>query len=116
MDRREFLQKSAMAAAGSAAVGGTALSYSRIAGANDRIALGHAGIGTRGRELDGMTAELKSTKNVEMTAVCDLWTGNRERAVAANQKYYGKAPRAIRVPEDLLRLSDVDAVLISTPE
>src|SRR5262245_63110642 len=116
MDRREFLQKSAMAAAGSTAAGVTALSYSRIAGANDRISIGHAGIGTRGKELDGMTAELKSTKNVEMTAVCDLWTGNLDRAVAANQKYYGRAPRAVRHLEELLALKDIDAVIISTPE
>src|SRR5262249_14835037 len=104
MNRREFLHKSAMAAAGGAAVGKTALSYGRIAGANDRISLGHIGIGTRGKELDGMAAELKTKKNVEMTAVCDLWSGNLDRAVAANQKYYGRAPRAVRHMEDLLTL------------
>jgi predicted dehydrogenase len=51
-----------------------------------------------------------------MTAVCDLWTGNLDRAVAANQKYYGRAPRAVRHMEELLALKDVDAVIISTPE
>jgi predicted dehydrogenase len=116
MNRREFLQKSAMAAAGSATTKGTALSYSRIVGANDRISVGHIGIGTRGKELDGMTAELQQTKNVEMTAVCDLWTGNLDRAVAANQKYYGRTPRAVRHIEELLALRDLDAVIISTPE
>src|SRR2546425_4687213 len=40
INRREFLQKSAVVAAGSAAVSKTALSYSRIVGANDRISLG----------------------------------------------------------------------------
>ena len=116
MNRRAFLQSSAIVAAGSTAVGNAALSYERIAGANDRISLGHAGIGTRGKELDGMAAELKSAKNVEMTAVCDLWTGNLERAVAANQKYYGRPPRAVRHMEELLALKDIDAVIISTPE
>jgi len=116
MNRREFLHKSAAVAAASAAMADTALSYSRIAGANDRISIGHIGIGTRGKELDGMTAELKNSKNVEMTAVCDLWTGNLERAVATNQKYYGQAPRAVRHIEELLGLKDLDAVIISTPE
>jgi len=51
-----------------------------------------------------------------MTAVCDLWRHNLERAVAANQRYYGKAPRALRHPQELLALKDVDAVMISTPE
>jgi predicted dehydrogenase len=116
LNRREFLQKSAAVAAASTALNSTALSYSRIGGANDRISLGHIGVGSRGTELDGIVAFLKDTKNVEVSAVCDLWTHNLERAVAANQKYYGKAPRALRHPQELLALKDVDAVMISTPE
>src|SRR5689334_12228219 len=116
INRRKFLQKSAVVAAGSAALGSTALSYSRIAGANDRISLGHIGVGNRGSELDGIVARIKDQKNVEMTAVCDLWSHNLERAVAANQKHYSKAPRALRHPQELLALKDVDAVVISTPE
>ena len=116
LKRREFLQKGAVVAAGSAALSNTALSYTRIAGANDRISLGHIGIGNRGSELDGIVGLLKETKNAEVTAVCDLWTHNLERAAAANQKYYGKAPRALRHPQELLALKDVDAVMISTPE
>src|SRR6267142_576802 len=61
INRREFLQKSAVVAAGNAALSSTALSYSRIAGANDRISLGHIGIGNRGGELDGIVALLKDT-------------------------------------------------------
>jgi len=80
------------------------------------ISLGHIGVGNRGAELDGIVALLKGGKNAEVTAVCDLWTNNLERAVAANQKYYGKAPRALRHPQELLALKDVDAVMISTPE
>ena len=116
INRREFLQKSAAVAAGSAAISNTALSYSRIIGANERISLGHIGVGNRGSELDGIVARLKEEKNVEMTAVCDLWTQNLQRAVAANEKYYSKAPRGLQRPQDLLALKDVDAVIISTPE
>lgn len=116
MNRREFLQTTAVVAAGGATFNSTALSYSRIAGANDRIALGHIGVGVRGSELQGMAAELKNTKNVEMTVVCDLWTGNLDRAVAQNQKYYGRAPKAYRHAEEMLAAGNVDAVLISTPE
>src|SRR6195256_1704807 len=116
INRREFLQKGAVVAAGGAALSNTALSYTRISGANDRISLGHIGIGNRGAELDGIVALLKGGKNAEVTAVCDLWTHNLERAVAANQKYYDKAPRALRHPQELPALKDVDAVMISTPE
>src|SRR5215470_7802369 len=116
LNRRDFLQKGATVAAGTAALASTALSYARIVGANDRISLGHIGVGNRGSELDGIAARLKDEKNVEMTAVCDLWTHNLERAVSANEKYYGRAPRGLHHPRELLELKDVDAVLISTPE
>ncbi|MBS1851178.1 MAG: Gfo/Idh/MocA family oxidoreductase [Acidobacteria bacterium] len=116
MNRREFLQNSAVVAAGTAALSSTALSYDRIVGANDRISLGHIGPGVRGMELTGMVGELKDKFNVEMTAVCDLWTHNLEQSVEANRKIYGKAPRAFRHPEELIALKDLDAVIISTPE
>ena len=115
IDRRTFLGHSARIAAG-ATVATTALSYSRILGANDRISLGHIGIGNRGRGLAAIVGALKDAHNVEMTAVCDLWTVNRDRAVALNQKLYGRAPRAFADPEALTALKDVDAVLIATPE
>jgi len=53
---------------------------------------------------------------VEMSAVCDLWRLNREKAVATNAKYYGRPPRAFQHIEDVITLKDVDAVIISTPE
>jgi predicted dehydrogenase len=115
VDRRHFLERSA-SMAGAAAVATTALSYSRILGANDRISIGHIGIGNRGRQLVQLAAGLKDAHDVEATAVCDLWSVNRERATDAVTKAYGRAPRAFQRLEDLLALKDVDAVLIATPE
>jgi len=116
INRREFLEKSAAAVAGSAMVPRTAMSYANIVGANDRISLGHVGIGNRGGDLDLIASKLKSSHNVEMTAVCDLWKVNREKAAATNTGYYGRAPRAVQHIEELLAMKDVDGVLISTPE
>jgi hypothetical protein len=116
IDRRKFLQKGAAVAAGASLLTRSASSYSRIAGANNRISLGHIGVGNRGSELDWIAGQLKESKNIEMTAVCDLWTRNRDRAVKANELFYGRAPRALHHAEELLALKDVDAVLISTPE
>jgi predicted dehydrogenase len=116
MNRRAFLKETAALAAGSAVLSNNALSYERVLGSNDRIQLGHIGIGNRGTELDGMVAQLKDKHNVEITAVCDLWSGNRERAVEKNTKYYGKAPRAFQHPEELVAQKDIDAVIISTPD
>jgi predicted dehydrogenase len=116
MNRRAFLETTAAAIAGSAVLPHTALSYGRILGANDRISLGHIGIGNRGRDLDLIASKLKTSHNVEMTTVCDLWTVNREKAAATNAGYYGRAPRAVQHLEEVLSMKDVDAVLISTPE
>jgi predicted dehydrogenase len=115
INRRSFLNRTASLLAGTA-LGATAASYGRIVGANDRLSLGHIGVGSRGGELDWIVSRLKEKHNVEMTAVCDLWKVNREKAVLANRTYYGRPPRQFQYLEDLLLLKDVDAVLISTPD
>jgi hypothetical protein len=115
INRRTFLGKSAAVIAGGVVLPRTALSYGNIVGANDRIALGHVGIGNRGGDLDSIASKLKDSHHVEMVAVCDLWKVNREKAGATNAGYYGRAPRAVQHVEELLSMKDVDAVLISTP-
>ena len=104
LNRRDFLSKSAVAIAGSAVLPRTALSYERTVGANDRISLAHIGIGNRGSELDQIASQLKTSHNVEMIAVCDLWKTNREKAAATNESYYGRAPRAVQHLEDVLAM------------
>ena len=116
IDRRKFLTKSAALVAGGAAFASTPLSYDKILGANDRISVCHIGNGSRGGELGWIVSQLKTSQNVEITTVCDLWRRNREKAVAVNTKYYARAPRAYQYLEDVLDLKDVDAVIISTPE
>ena len=68
IDRRTFLSGSVAVLAGGAVLPRTALSYGNIIGANDRISLGHIGIGSRGDDLDLIVSKLKSTHHVEMTA------------------------------------------------
>ncbi len=116
INRRAFLGKSAAVIAGGVVLPRTALSYGNIVGANDRISLGHIGIGSRGGDLDLIASKLKDSHHVEMTAVCDLWKVNREKAAATNAGYYGRAPRAVQHVEELLAMKDLDGVLISTPE
>src|SRR5579862_797268 len=99
INRRTFLGKSAAAIAGGVVLPRTALSYENIVGANDRIALGHVGNGSRGGDLDLIASKLKSSHNVEMIAVCDLWKVNREKAAATNEGYYGRAPRSAQYLE-----------------
>src|SRR5262245_7093974 len=115
INRRSFINQATTLVVGAGAFSASASSYNRILGANDRISLGHIGVGRRGKELAWIVAKLKE-KNVEMTAVCDLWKINREEAAAQATKDYGRAPRAFQYMEELLALKDVDAVLFSTAD
>jgi predicted dehydrogenase len=110
MSRRSLLQS------GTAALGTSALSYARIIGANDRILLGHVGVGNRGRELASIAAGLKDSHRMEMVAVCDLWKVNRERAESEARREYGRSPRSFANLEDMLAVKDVDGVIISTAD
>ncbi len=112
----EGVSRRSLLVAGATALNTTALSYARIAGANERIQLGHVGVGNRGRELASVVAGLKGAYNVEMVAVCDLWSRNRERALKTASAAYGRSPQAFQYAEDLLALKDVDAVILSTAD
>jgi len=112
----EALSRRSLLLAGSTLLGATAMSYARIAGSNERIQLGHVGIGNRGRELASVIAGLKSSQNVEMMAVCDLWKINRERAAKAATDEYGRPPVSFQYVEDLLATKELDAVIISTAD
>src|SRR6202140_3403131 len=116
INRRAFLGKAPAVIAGSVVLPSPALSYGNIVGANERISLGHIGIGSRGGDLDLIASKLKDSHRVEMIAVCDLWKVNREKAAATNAGYYGRAPRAVQHLEELLAIKDVDGLLSSTPE
>lgn len=107
--RREFMSRSAIGLA-------TLTLGSRVLGANDRIALGVIGAGGQGqgdmRQAFGFSKEL----NIEVTAICDVWRLNRESAVGAVEKQYGRKPREFVDYQDLLGSNDVDAVIIATPD
>src|SRR5947208_14559262 len=96
IDRRSFLNQTAAAMAGAGVFSSSAFSYSRIKGANERILLGHIGVGDRGTELAWIVSQLKDKQNVEMAAVCDLWKVNREKPAARGQAVYRRARRAFQ--------------------
>ena len=48
----------------------TAVSYSRILGANNRATVGAIGVGDRGRHVMGL---FQRTERVEVAAVCDVY-------------------------------------------
>jgi predicted dehydrogenase len=100
--RREFARTSV--ALGVA----TALASTRVAGANDRVAIGLVGCGGRGSQL---AARLLAMPDAAITAVADVYAPFRDRAAAA-------APGATAVADfrRVLDRRDVDAVVIATPD
>ena len=110
--RREFLRS---AAAGTAALAMPAVSYGRVIGANERISIGIIGCGRRGfgAHMPGVNNHAKE-QNIEITAVCDVWTRQRERAAAKAKEWYGREPRQFTSYRDLLALQNVDAVMIAS--
>ena len=86
----------------------TALSYSRILGANDRIGLGAIGIGRRGTYVMSL---FQGNQDVEVRALCDVYGVRLDQALT-------KAPGAKTFNDhrELLKLREVDAVLIASPD
>src|SRR3954452_12448806 len=86
----------------------TALSYSRILGANDRIGLGLIGAGSRGTYVMGL---FHKNSDVEVRALCDMYPARFREAlsVATGARTFGDHRK-------LLELTEVDAVLIASPD
>jgi predicted dehydrogenase len=85
-------------------------------GANERIRLGMIGTGDRAQALLAEITKVAKRENVQVAAICDVWTKNREATAAKIEKAFGAAPRTFTKFEELLALKDVDAVTIATPD
>jgi predicted dehydrogenase len=108
--RRSFLKRSA---AGAALAAGPAVV--RSLGANEKLNIAWIGVGTRGNYLMDMFYE-KSAGLATVTSVCDAYTGYQERAKEKVKSKEGKDLKIIADYRELLAESDVDAVVIATPE
>jgi predicted dehydrogenase len=87
----------------------TALSATRIQGANDRIRVGFIGLGNRGDQvLDGFLEH----RDAEVVAICDLHQPYLDFAA----RKIGSSPRQFKDYRRLLELKDIDAVAICTPD
>lgn len=87
----------------------TALSASRVLGANDRVRIGLIGCGGRGRYVARL---MREAPNVAYTAVADCYGTNAEIA----RQWAGPDARSFQDFRRLLELKDIDAVHIATPD
>ncbi len=97
-----------MRSAGQAAIAWSALSYSRILGANDKINMGLIGAGERGR---GVMSNFLKTGDTNLVAACDVYAEMIDRA----QKMAPGA-KGFKDHRQLLEEKGIDAVLIATPD
>ena len=103
LDRRTVLRSAAVGAAAFSAG-----SYNRILGANGQIQLGLIGCGGRGvRVLE----QFVKNDSIRPTALCDIYSARIDAA-----KNVAPDARSYHDHEELLAQSDVDAVLIATPD
>ena len=110
LNRREFLQTTAAAAAVLPHTVGSASAM--VQGANDRVRIGVIGTGTRGAMVAGFLAR---HKDCEIVAACDVDKTRLDQYVAKASAGGGK----IDAYEDYRRIlerKDVDAVLVASPD
>jgi predicted dehydrogenase len=94
---------------GRAAGAATALSYSRVLGANDRVRMGFIGLGNRGDQVHDAFLEFGDSQTV---AICDL----REDYLDLAAKKSRGTPKRYKDYRKLLEDKEVDAVMIATPD
>ncbi|MEJ0059847.1 MAG: Gfo/Idh/MocA family oxidoreductase [Terricaulis sp.] len=111
LDRRSFV-----AASGAASVALSTATRASAQGANDKLRIGVIGCGGRASFLIGQVMRHKETHNVEIGALCDVWSVNLASTEAAVRQQQRARPRLFRRYADLLARNDIDAVIIATPD
>lgn len=81
-------------------------------GANERIVMGIIGSGGRGR---GVMRDLMEG-GAQFAAVCDVYEPNLNEGIKVAESAGGKATRYLDYDEMLDKQTDLDAILIATPE
>ncbi len=91
-----------------------ARSAARVLGANDRINVGHIGVGGMGTaHLRAFVQQSEKDKDIQVVAVCDVYTVRKERAQKLAKLDSKDVYHDYR---DLLARRDIDAVVIATPD
>src|ERR1700751_4498492 len=80
---------------------------------SDQISLGVSGSGSRGTFVMGV---FQKDPALRVSAICDVYEPNLEKAISAASKIPGTHPKVYRNYRELLADKDAQAVLIATPE
>ncbi len=120
ISRRSFLEQSGKLAVGTALLPTVLTSCSPWKGANDRIVVGHIGVGSRGTdELMNYFVPLREALNI---AVCDTFKDRRESAAQRINQFYKENKfttedcKTYLEMDEVFARKDIDAVHITTPD
>ena len=120
LSRRSFLGQSTKLVAGTALLPTVLTSCSNWKGANDRVVVGHIGVGSRGTdELMNYFVPLREALNI---AICDTFRDRRETIAQRIDQFYkenkftSEACKTYLDMDELLARKDIDAVHITTPD
>ena len=120
ISRRDFVHRSVKGALGAAILPTVLGSCSNWKGANDRIVVGHIGVGSRGNgELMSYFLPLREAMNI---AVCDTFKDRRDNVASRINKFYkennftNEQCKSYLNMDELLARKDIDAVHIVTPD
>lgn len=105
IDRRDFLKTTAV----------SALSASRVYGANERVTGAVIGAGRQGRGV--MSAFIRQEFcPVSMVAICDVYEPNLKAGLKAAEDRQLPAPEAVKDYRRILERKDIDVVIIGSPD
>ena len=110
METNDVTRRKALASA--SAIFTTSLFTGRVKGANDRVTIGHIGLGAMGSGNLGFAMQVPEAQPV---ALCDVYQPALERA-EARTKEKGFQPKIVKDFRDIIADKSIDAVCISTPD
>ncbi len=118
VSRRTFLKQSgASALAAKTVVGVGSAAVLRAQGASQKLRIGFVGPGGRGMSHVRALCELqKGGANIELAAVCDVYSEHRQRAADYIKETVGNAPTQYEDYREMFARENLDAVTVATPD
>lgn len=110
--RRDFVKKSVLLSAGLAFTG-SAASYARIIGSNDRVNVGVVGLNGRGNALTG---SVLSADNTEIVGLCDVDANVLQKVIGKVGQVQNRKPKTTKDFRELIEFKNLDAVVIASPD
>ena len=112
-NRREFIKKSAAAAATIGIASTFPTMRAGILGANEKLVCGV--IGVKGMGFSNLRAFL-NLPNTECAALCDVDQNVLDKRIADVKKMQGKAPKGYKDFRKMLEHDGLDVIIIGTPD